>query len=110
MHYFEYATIDTTLYEVSSSQNTGLDEVLELKNTQAQAAGATVPYNSRILMQFDVSAVSKSISDGDINSNAKFYLRLYTTKVEEIPLSYSLETYPKPVCRILSVYISINFP
>ena len=31
MHYFEYATKDTTLYEVSSSMNTGLDEILEIK-------------------------------------------------------------------------------
>ena len=30
MHYFEYATKDTTLYEVSKSMNTGLDEILEI--------------------------------------------------------------------------------
>ena len=31
MHYFEYATKDTTLYEVSESMNTGLDEILEIR-------------------------------------------------------------------------------
>ena len=52
MFYSIFPEKDATLYEVSSSQNTGLDEVLELQNTQAQAAGATVPYNSRILMTY----------------------------------------------------------
>ena len=110
MFYSIFPEKDATLYEVSSSQNTGLDEVLELQNTQAQAAGATVPYNSRILMQFDVSTVSKSIADGDINSNAKFYLRLYTTKVEEIPLSYSLETYPVSQSWQMGTGRYYNFP
>ena len=76
MFYSIFPDKDATLYEISSSQNTGLDEILELKNTQAVAGGATVPYNSRILLKFDVTAVSQSIVDGDINSNAKFYLRL----------------------------------
>ena len=40
MFYSIFPEKDATLYEVSSSQNTGLDEVLELQNTQAQAAGA----------------------------------------------------------------------
>ena len=30
MHIFSYATEDTTLYEVSESMNTGLDEILEV--------------------------------------------------------------------------------
>ena len=34
MHYFEYPTTDTTLYEgtVTSSYNTGLDQILEVRN------------------------------------------------------------------------------
>jgi len=31
MHYFEYPTKDTTLYESSASMNTGLDEILEIR-------------------------------------------------------------------------------
>ena len=33
MHYFEFAIKDTTLYEgnATSSQNTGLDEILEVR-------------------------------------------------------------------------------
>ena len=91
MFYSIFPDKDATLYEISSSQNTGLDEILELKNTQALAAGSTVPYNSRILLKFDVTALSASMAGAspDIPSTAKFYLRLYTTKAEELPLSYS---------------------
>ena len=32
MHYFEYATKDTTLYEASQSRNTGLDEIIEIRH------------------------------------------------------------------------------
>ena len=32
MNYFIYPDIDTTLYQASGSQNTGLDEVLEIRN------------------------------------------------------------------------------
>ena len=31
MHYFIFPDADTTLYSVSSSQNTGLDEILEVQ-------------------------------------------------------------------------------
>ena len=110
MFYSIFPEKDATLYEISSSQNTGLDEILELKNTQATAAGATVPYNSRILLKFDVTAVSQSIVDGDINSNAKFYLRLYTTKAEELPLSYSLETFPVSQSWEMGTGRYYNFP
>ena len=41
MHYFEYATKDTTLYERSGSRNTGLDEILEVRKDM-NAAGTVV--------------------------------------------------------------------
>ena len=78
MHYFEYATKDTTLYERSSSMNTGLDEILEvIKDTNADGS---VVYASRALIKFDLTYVSKSISSGLIPSSSKspkFYLNLY---------------------------------
>ena len=75
MHYFEYATKDTTIYEVSSSMNTGLDEILEVRKDM-NAAG-TVVNVSRALIKFDLSYISKSISSGLIPSSSiypKFYL------------------------------------
>ena len=110
MFYSIFPDKDATLYEVSESQNTGLDEVLELQNTVASVAGSNVSYNSRILIQFNVGAVSKSISDGEINSNAKFYLRLYTTTAEEIPISYSLETFPVNESWQMGAGRYYNFP
>ena len=41
MHYFEYASADATIYEgtVTQSQNTGLDEILEIrKDTNSNAS------------------------------------------------------------------------
>ena len=110
MFYSIFPDKDATLYEVSESQNTGLDEILELQNTIAIAQGTSVPYNSRIFVNFDITAVSKSIVDGEINSNAKFYLRLYTTKAEEIPISYSLETYPISQSWEMGTGRYYNFP
>ena len=52
MFYFEYPTVDTTLYEgtVSSSINTGLDEILEV-DKKVNDAGTEVDV-SRVLIKF----------------------------------------------------------
>ena len=75
MHYFIFADKDTTLYQASSSMNAGLDEVLEIRKDVSDT-GATVEV-SRILIRFDLTQVSQSIVDGDIPSDAKFYLRMF---------------------------------
>ena len=61
MHYFEYPITDTTIYEgsVTSSRNTGLDEILEV-NKIVNSTGTTVNV-SRILMKFDYTYISSSI-------------------------------------------------
>ena len=51
MHYFEFATKDTTLYEVSHSMNTGLDEILEIRKDMN--ADGSVRKVSRALIKFD---------------------------------------------------------
>ena len=77
MHYFEFPTKDTTLYGVSSSMNTGLDEILEIRKDMNDVGD--VIYVSRALIKFDLTYVSKSISSGLITSGSqtKFYLNLY---------------------------------
>ena len=62
MHYFEYPSKDTTLYEVSHSMNTGQDEILEIRKDMS-AAGDVIKV-TRALVKFDLSYVSKSISSG----------------------------------------------
>ena len=69
MHYFEFAEKDTTLYEASSSVNAGLDEVLEIRK-DVSATGGSVDV-SRILIKFDLSFISSSVSRGLI-TNPKY--------------------------------------
>ena len=52
MHYFEYPSVDTTLYQASQSLNTGLDAVLEVRK-DVSPTGDTVNV-SRILIKFDL--------------------------------------------------------
>ena len=65
MHYFEFATKDTTLYEVSHSMNTGLDEILEIRKDMN--ADGSVRKISRALVKFDLTYVSKSVSSGSVS-------------------------------------------
>ena len=89
MHYSIYPTKDTWISSGSrktdgesfTEQNFGQDEILELKK---EFYNLTFDYPTRVLVQFDLTSVSESISNGDIltpNTNAnvgsKFYLRLY---------------------------------
>ena len=95
MHYFEFATKDTTLYEISQSLNSGLDEILEIKKDMN--AEGDVIYVSRALIKFDLTYVSKSISSGLIPSSSnfpKFYLNLYDANSRELNVAQTLYGYP----------------
>ena len=92
MHYFIFPDIDTTLYQASSSMNAGLDEVLEVRKDLS--ASNTNPKVSRILMKFDISYISQSVSNGTIGSNAKYYLNLFDARPSELSTSQSLWAYP----------------
>ena len=92
MHYFIFPDIDTTIYQASSSLNTGLDEILEVqKILSSQNTNANV---SRILMKFDLNYISKSVSDGTIGSDAKYYLNLYDANPSELSTDQKLWAYP----------------
>ena len=56
MNYFVFSEIDTTLYQVSGSGNSGLDEILEIQKTMSPAGGNIKV--SRILIKFDLSEIS----------------------------------------------------
>ena len=53
MHYFIFPEKDTTIFEASSSLNSGLDEVLEIRKNVSDT-GASVDV-SRILIKFDTT-------------------------------------------------------
>ena len=91
MHYFEFAEKDATLYEASSSLNSGLDEILEVRKDVSDT-GTTVDV-SRILIRFDLTYISQSVSSGLIK-NPKYYLNLFDAKPTELITSQSLYAYP----------------
>jgi len=97
-----YPSKDTTLYSQYPTKNVGVDQILDLLK---EAAGSpslendeTVyyadTYNSRILIQFDLTTISSSIQNGKINGNAQYYLVLKATEAVNLPLDYTLYAYP----------------
>jgi hypothetical protein len=85
MHHFIFPTADTWISSGSSNvtgesfkdQNFGRDQILEVKK---EFFNSTFDYQTRALVNFsgtDFTELSKSVSDGTIASDAKYYLRLY---------------------------------
>ena len=93
MFYFEYPTVDTTLYQAtpSSSTNTGLDEILEVRK-DVNDSGTKIDV-SRILIKFSYDYISQSIQDSIIPSTAKYYLNLYDASSQELAVEQTLYTY-----------------
>jgi hypothetical protein len=86
-----YPTKDTTLYENYPYRNTGLDAMLELKKDFNETGNAS---NSRILLDFDYTAISKSIVELGYNpNNFNFNLKMYVAEANEIPVDYNLYCY-----------------
>ena len=91
MHYFEYATKDTTLYESSQSMNSGLDEILEIQKVGSSLSEVITV--SRALIKFDLTDISSSISNETI-TNPKYYLNLYDAGSEALNIEQTLYGYP----------------
>ena len=92
MHYFVFPEIDTTIYQVSGSGNSGLDEILEVQKTMSDSGGNVKV--SRILIKFDLSEISSSIVNGTISNDAKYYLNMYDAGSENLNTTQSLWAYP----------------
>ena len=94
-----FASEDATLYEASSSQNTGNDAILEIAKTGqisgSQLASGTI-FNSRILVKFPITQLSQSLVDtyGSIPIGINYRMRLFTVEANEVPTEYSLEAFP----------------
>ena len=56
-----YPLKDTTLYALIASMNSGIDEILDIQK-EVSASGANNHETSRILLQFDTSTISSSLS------------------------------------------------
>lgn len=91
MHYFTFAEKDSTLYQASSSLNSGMDEIIEVRKDVSDS-GNTVN-SSRIVIKFDLDMISGSLNSGTITS-ASYFLNLYDAKPEALVTSQSLFAYP----------------
>ena len=103
MHYSIFPTKDSWISSGSrktdgesfTEQNFGKDEILELKK---EFYNLTFDYPTRALVEFDLTAISESINNGDIatpNTNAnvgsEFYLRLYEAEGnKELSTNYKI--------------------
>ena len=85
MHYFIYPIKDTWISSGSSKidgtsfkdQNFGRDEILEIKK---EFFNSEFDYPTRALIEFDgtdFTEISKSVSNGTISSDAKYYLKMF---------------------------------
>ena len=111
MHYFIYPTKDTWISSGSrktdglsfTEQNFGQDEIIELKK---EFYNLTFDYPTRMLIQFDLTEVSKSIENLQStneqitpnvtdNVGSKFYLRLYEGEGnKELSSNYGITVHP----------------
>lgn len=108
MHYFILPLKDSTLYEETPRLNAGLDQIVQLEHTlYTEKSGSysgsvyqvdtiSGSYVSRIVLQFNLSAFSQSffVTESIASSSLKYYLNLFISEAEEIPLSYSLYVHP----------------
>ena len=96
MHYFTFADKDTTLYENSSSLNSGLDEILEIRKDVSDTGAFREA--SRVLIKFDLTYISESIVSRLIPDSgskaAKYFLNLYDANPTSLAASQSLFAYP----------------
>jgi hypothetical protein len=86
-----YPQKDATIYEKYVNKNTGLDAILDI----SKISEGTTHFNSRALIKFDLTTLAQYSSSGLITSasDAKYYLKLYATEPEEIPVEYTIECY-----------------
>ena len=97
-HYFVSTEKDAmisrgqNLTGTGSLKNHGADEIIEIGKS-FQKASTKFAFISRGLIKFDITQVSKSVSSGDIKSNAKYYLVMYDAGAQELNRDNTLYAY-----------------
>jgi hypothetical protein len=99
-----YPKKDATIYELHPNRNSGIDQILDLTKFSIGEQYDDVSdinaawdknYNSRILIQFDLTELQAEIAAGNINTgSAKYYLRLYSSDATSLQTEYTLHAYP----------------
>lgn len=89
MYYFVTASKDASIYLQQPTQNTGLDEILEVSKVYY----GNLKDTARSLIKFETTPLSSSIASGEVTmSNAELILR--ECESNEIPNEYSIYAYP----------------
>ena len=86
---------DASIFEKEVTLNTGLDEILELTNSDDSDSVSTT---SRILIKFDHteelnSIVNNRFLSSSQTSSLEYKLKLFATQHSEIPLDFNIECY-----------------
>ena len=102
-----YAQKDTTLYEKYPTQNTGIDQILELtkisSGSKLQGEIQANTYNSRVLIDFgsEITSITNAITSGDIPtfdkgnvSSSSAFLKLYAANASDLLQSYNIKAFP----------------
>lgn len=89
MYQFLTASKDATIYLQQPSQNTGLDEILEVSKTYY----GNLKDIAHSLIKFDITSLSSSLVSGDVTmSSAELILR--ECESSEIPVDYTIFAHP----------------
>ena len=93
MYYFIYPNSDTTIYEGSLTQslNAGRDAIIEVQKIIDDSG--TIMQNSRALIKFDYTDITRKRNSGIIPTNAKYYLNLFDANSEELAVEQTLNVY-----------------
>lgn len=97
-----YPTKSNVLYSQFPEKNVGKDQILEISKLASgepaidgdETTNYAETYNSRILLQFDLTEISASINSGKIGSNFYSYLTLKATQVQNLSMDYTIYAYP----------------
>ncbi len=91
MHFFIFPTKDATLYQESGSQNTGIDEILEIRK-DVSVAGTTINV-SRALVEFDMTKPARLAAQNPTKV-FRYYLNLFDARPSALSVSQSLYAHP----------------
>ncbi len=89
MYYFLTSSKDSSIYLQQPTQNTGLDEALEV----SKIFYGNLKDTARTLIKFETTPLSQSIASGEVTmSSADLILKEYESS--EIPIDYTIYAYP----------------
>ena len=87
-----FAQKDATLYSNYPSENTGLDEILEIGNTLGVDTG-DAPQVMRSLIKFDTADITYVLDNLVSGSQFTASLKLYIAEADSIPVDYNIDCY-----------------